>query len=171
LIRQFETNVVAPVEVLRATLATFPEFSGVVVNIGSISGVVTTPFSGAYCASKAALHALSDALRMELRPFGIRVVTVQPGGIRSRFADSAVLELPEGSRFAAYAEGMKRRRRASQDGAMDAGMFAARLVDALVRPDIPDVFRLGANAWLLPALKRWLPRRWLDRILCRKFGL
>ncbi len=171
LLRQFETNVAAPVAVLRATLAILPGFSGLVVNIGSISGLVTTPFSGAYCASKAALHAVSDALRMELRPFGIRVVTVQPGGIRSRFAESAVMELPPGSRYARYAEGMKRRRNASQDGALDAQVFAARLADALLRPDPPDIFRLGANARLLPALKRWLPRRWLDRILSSKFGL
>jgi short-subunit dehydrogenase len=171
LTRQFETNVVAPVEILRATLAILPSFSGLVVNIGSISGLVTTPFSGAYCASKAALHALSDAMRMELRPFGIRVVTVQPGGIKSRFGDSAVLEIPESSRFAPYAESMKRRRYASQHGAMDASVFAARLVDALMCSDPPATFRLGANARLLPALKYFLPLKWLDRFFARKFGL
>jgi NAD(P)-dependent dehydrogenase (short-subunit alcohol dehydrogenase family) len=103
--------------------------------------------------------------------FGIRVVTVQPGRIKSRFADSAVLELPENSPYAPYAEGMRRLRCASQDGALDAGVFAAGLVDALMRPDSPAVFRLGANARLLPALKNWLPRGWLDRISYRKFGL
>jgi hypothetical protein len=60
-----------------------------VVNISSVSGVLTTPFAGPYCASKAAFNAASDALRMELAPFGVKVVTVQPGGIQSAFGSNA----------------------------------------------------------------------------------
>ncbi len=55
--RQYETNVIAPIAVTR-------EAGAVIANIGSIVGLFTTPFAGAYCSSKAALHALSDALRM-----------------------------------------------------------------------------------------------------------
>nr|WP_286196625.1 SDR family NAD(P)-dependent oxidoreductase [Thalassotalea sp. G20_0] len=55
-----------------------------IVNIGSISGVLFTPFSGSYCAFKAAFNALSDVLRMELKQFGVRVVTVQPGAVQSQ---------------------------------------------------------------------------------------
>lgn len=66
---------------------------GTIVNISSVSGVMPTPFAGAYCASKAALNALSDSLRMELRPLGIDVVTVQPGGIQSSFGDRAADEV------------------------------------------------------------------------------
>ena len=62
------------------------------LNIGSVSGVLVTPFAGAYCASKAAVNALSDALRLELAPFGIRVMEVQPGAIASQFADNAQRE-------------------------------------------------------------------------------
>ena len=51
----------------------------VIANVGSIVGLFTTPFAGAYCSSKAALHAMSDALRMELAPFGIRVNILSPG--------------------------------------------------------------------------------------------
>ena len=88
--RQYETNVIAPVMVtakavplLRAAVA--KNGSAVVANVGSIVGLFTTPFAAAYCSSKAAVHSLTDALRMELAPFGIHVVSIQPGGIRSSF--------------------------------------------------------------------------------------
>ena len=87
--RQFETNVIAPMAVTRAALplllaARERPATGMphptVANVGSIVGLFTTPFAGAYCSSKAALHALTDALRMEAAPLGVQVVTIQPGG-------------------------------------------------------------------------------------------
>ncbi|MBO6275834.1 MAG: SDR family NAD(P)-dependent oxidoreductase, partial [Pseudomonas sp.] len=69
--QQFETNVFSIVGVTRALFPALRRNKGLVVNIGSVSGVLVTPFAGAYCASKAAVHALSDALRMELAPFAI----------------------------------------------------------------------------------------------------
>ena len=91
LLRQFDTNVFAPVEVTRQLLPLLERSTKAqVVNVGSVSGILTTPFSGAYCATKAALHSLSDAMRMELAPFGIEVVVVQPGAIRSSFGDTSL---------------------------------------------------------------------------------
>ena len=68
--RQYETNVIAPVVVTRAAMPLLRAGRAVngkalVVNVGSIVGLFTTPFAGAYCSSKAALHSLTDALRME----------------------------------------------------------------------------------------------------------
>ena len=91
LLAQFETNVFAPLAVTRAALPLLRAANGAqVVNIGSVSGILTTPFSGAYCATKAALHSLSDAMRMELAPFKIRVITVQPGAIQSSFGENSL---------------------------------------------------------------------------------
>ena len=90
--RQFETNVFAVVGVTRALFPLLRRKSGLVVNVGSVSGVLVTPFAGAYCASKAAVHALSDALRLELAPFGVEVLEVQPGAIASNFGASASRE-------------------------------------------------------------------------------
>ena len=88
LLAQFETNVFAPLAITRAALPLLRAANGSqVVNVGSVSGILTTPFSGAYCATKAALHSLSDAMRMELAPFKIRVITVQPGAIQSSFGE------------------------------------------------------------------------------------
>ena len=74
---QFETNVFAPVVLSRAALPLLRKSAaGCIANMGSISGLVTTPFAGVYCASKAALHALSDAMRMELVPLGLHVQAI-----------------------------------------------------------------------------------------------
>jgi short-subunit dehydrogenase len=144
-----------------------------IANIGSISGIVTTPFSGVYCASKAALHALSEALRMELAPFGVRVVIVQPGGVASSFgnAGEAHARLPEHSLYKPIERFVLGRARASQRGAMPADAFARALAAALLRPDPPPVLRLGTHSTRLPFLKRWLPTRVLDRKLGKTFGL
>ena len=84
--RQFETNVFGALALIQAVVPVMArQGSGRIINMGSVSGITATPWAGPYCASKAALHLFSDALRMELAPFGISVITVQPGGIRSQF--------------------------------------------------------------------------------------
>jgi NAD(P)-dependent dehydrogenase (short-subunit alcohol dehydrogenase family) len=63
--------------------------AGRIINISSIAGKRAVPVNGAYCATKFALEALSDALRLELAPFGIQVVLIEPGSIKTQFADMA----------------------------------------------------------------------------------
>ncbi|KPK06113.1 MAG: hypothetical protein AMJ64_09955 [Betaproteobacteria bacterium SG8_39] len=176
--RQFETNVVAPVAVTRAALpllraAVARDGGAVLANVGSIVGFFTTPLAGAYCASKAALHALTDALRMELAPFGIRVVSVQPGGVRSAFGDSAeaALRLPADSVYRAIEHGIRARAQAGQRGATPAEAFVVPLAEALLRRRPPRVIRGGKNSLRLPLLQRVLPQSAFDAMLVRAFGL
>ena len=114
--KQFDTNVFALVDVTRACFPLLRKRRGLVVNIGSVSGVLVTPFAGAYCASKAAVHALSDALRLELAPFGIGLMEVQPGAIASSFGASATREaenlISESSPWWPVREGIRARARA-----------------------------------------------------------
>ena len=85
---QFETNVFGLMAVTRAFLPGLrARGRGRIVNVSSVGGRVTFPFMGAYHASKYAVEALSDALRMEMRPFGVHVVVVEPGFIRSGFSE------------------------------------------------------------------------------------
>jgi NAD(P)-dependent dehydrogenase (short-subunit alcohol dehydrogenase family) len=79
--RQIEVNVVGQIAVTQALLPLLRKGRGRLVNIGSISGRVAVPLLGPYCASKFALEALTAALRMELRPWGISVSIVEPAGI------------------------------------------------------------------------------------------
>jgi short-subunit dehydrogenase len=172
--KQFDVNVFAPMALARAVL---PEMisrrRGTIVNISSVSGVMPTPFAGAYCASKAALNAASDALRMELRPLGIDVVTVQPGGIQSAFGERAAddVNLAPDSPYQAIREGVLSRANESQAGATPAERFASELVGKLAQPHPPALIRLGQKSTLLPLMKRWLPNAWLDRMLMRRFQL
>lgn len=84
---QFETNVFGLMAVTRAFLPGMRRRgSGRILNVSSIGGRVTFPLFGAYHATKYAVEALSDSLRMELRPFGVKVVLIEPGPIKSEFS-------------------------------------------------------------------------------------
>ena len=86
----FEVNVFGPLRLCRAALPFFREQgSGIIVNVGSIASRMVIPVNGAYSATKAALEAFTDALRMEVAPFGVRVVLIKPGNIRTSFAEAA----------------------------------------------------------------------------------
>ncbi len=171
---QFEINVIGLVAVSQAVVPHMvSRGTGKIVNIGSVSGLTTTPFGGAYSASKAAVHMLSDALRMELAPFGIQVVTVQPGAVASAFGERAKRgtgRYRTNSLYSAFADGIEARAVVSQTGAMPSRGFARRVVDAVTRPNPPVVVRAGPLSTLLPFLAH-LPVRLRDRILSRKFGL
>lgn len=174
LLRQFDTNVFAPLEMVRAHADLLREAQGLIVNIGSVSGVTTTPFSGVYCASKAALHALSDALRLELAPFGIQVLTVQPGAIASEFGNnaSAAITMAEDSWFKPWEKAVQARAKASQNTrSTSAREFAEELMDYIRKPLRPETALIGSGARSMVRLKRWLPTSILDSRLRKRFKL
>jgi NAD(P)-dependent dehydrogenase (short-subunit alcohol dehydrogenase family) len=176
--RQYETNVIAPVAVTAQALpllraAVSRSGGAVVANVGSIVGLFTTPFAGAYCSSKAALHSLTDALRMELAPFGIHVVTIQPGGVRSSFGQhaAAAIRLPDDSIYRPAEQGIRARAQAGQQAATPAEIFAPPVVDALLRSPPPRLIRGGTHSVRLPLMKRLLPAALFDAKLMKVFGL
>lgn len=81
---QLEVNLVGQVAVTQAFLPALRRAKGRIVFVGSIAGRSALPFLGPYAASKHALEAVADSLRVELRPFGIRIAIVEPGTIRTR---------------------------------------------------------------------------------------
>jgi NAD(P)-dependent dehydrogenase (short-subunit alcohol dehydrogenase family) len=175
---QYETNVIAPVVMCRAALPLLRKAAGsggeaLVVNVGSIVGLFTTPFAGAYCSSKAAIHSLSDALRMELAPFGIRVVMIQPGGVRSAFGDHAeeAMRLPDDSVYQGMAAGVQARAQAGQQGATPVQEFIVPVVASLLRSPPPAIIRGGKGSIKFPLLKKLLPLRLFDAQVSKVFGL
>ncbi|MCW2291034.1 NAD(P)-dependent dehydrogenase (short-subunit alcohol dehydrogenase family) [Pseudomonas sp. BIGb0408] len=173
--RQFETNVFAIVSVTRALFPILRRNKGLVVNIGSVSAVLVTPFAGAYCASKAAVHALSDALRLELAPFGVGVLEVQPGAIESSFGTHASRQaeqlIGERSPWWPMRDGIRARAMASQDNPTPASHVARNVFAAVNGGKRPRVLRIGNGSRALPLLAALLPGALLDRILSRRFGL
>ena len=171
--RQFETNVIGLAALTKAVAPhMIKQRSGLIVNISSVSGVCATPFAGAYCATKAAVNLLSDSLRVELAPFGISVVTVQPGAIKSSFGDVATKNIGqcEKSVYAPLAGYVKARAVSSQKDPTLAEEFSKVLIDKLFQTKIPKIIRIGKQSTRLPLLKK-LPVDMLDNMMSKTFGL
>lgn len=171
--RQFETNVIGLVALTQAVAPHMIEQrSGLIVNVSSVSGVCATPFAGAYCATKAAVNLLSTSLRIELAPFGIDVVTVQPGSIKSEFGRAAAASIQGDGKsyYAPVAPHIKARATASQKNPTTAEVFAAKLTDKLFCKKIPKVIRMGRQSATLPLLAH-LPVDAFDKIMRGRFGL
>ncbi|HLN06813.1 MAG TPA: SDR family NAD(P)-dependent oxidoreductase, partial [Acidimicrobiales bacterium] len=119
--RQFETNLFGPTRLTQLVLAGMRRQGwGKVVNVSSVGGRITIPGGGAYHASKHALEALSDALRFEVHGFGIDVILIEPGAIRSSWVDTAVTSMrrprdPK-SPYAAFDDAVANRLRGAYEG-------------------------------------------------------
>ena len=171
--QQFETNVIGLSALTREVAPHMIEKkSGKIVNISSISGVLSTPLAGAYCSTKAAVTSFSDTLRMELAPFGIQVITIQPGGIKSSLSDNADnnLERFRKTPYGPIQDFIVARAHASQENATPVENFAKKLVDKLAREKTPKFIRLGKDSTLLPFVAKF-PRAFIDTLLSKKFGL
>lgn len=170
---QFEVNFFGAIALLQAVLpAMRTARGGTVVNVSSVAGKVAIPFAGPYCASKHALEALSDALRVEVAPWRIRVVVVEPGPIETRFgertrrATARILATPGPySQFYGHAE------RASEEqfqrGKRRPELVARVIVGALESPRPKTRYRVAPLARILVPLKGLTTDRFLDRRMKR----
>jgi NAD(P)-dependent dehydrogenase (short-subunit alcohol dehydrogenase family) len=177
--RQFETNVFGLVRLTQLVLPGMRERrEGRIVNIGSMGGRFTFPGGGWYHASKHAVEALSDALRFEVQGFGVQVVLVQPGLIRTGFADTAAGGIAERTDDGPYA-GFDASVAASTAGAYESGMAralggdgddVARVVEKALTARRPQTrYRVTNSARLFLTLRRVLPDRAWDAVVGRSF--
>jgi 1-acylglycerone phosphate reductase len=98
----FNVNVLAVVAVTQAFTEQIVAAKGTVVNVGSVGSLCPVPFQALYCASKAALMHLTACLRIELSSFGVKVVHVQAGGLKTDWAAHSRWELPDSSIYAPF---------------------------------------------------------------------
>lgn len=171
---QFETNVFAVVRMTRAVLpGMFQAGTGYVINISSVAGRLATPFNGAYAATKFALEGLSEALHLELAPFGVHVSLVEPGIFRSDFLRNQVTAaeaLAPGSPYDKYIERYRRKHSAFERMAKDP-VKVARTVHKILRSPRPKLrYPVGLDARLGILGRRLLPER-LFLALMRKATL
>lgn len=111
---QLEVNVVTPARLARLVLPGMRERGdGRIVNVSSIAGRVSVPLTGWYCASKHALEAVSDALRIEVAPFGVKVVLIEPGGFGTNIWSAA--EVPT-AHAEVYAQAYRRAQQVTGNG-------------------------------------------------------
>lgn len=173
---QFNTNFFGAVELSQAVIPHMvARKSGKIVHISSISGIVTTPFAGAYCSSKSALSSIADAMRMELKPFGIRVMDVQPGKIKSSFGNNARKGEAEyhraDSMYKSIVQFIDKRAEISQENPSSVEEIASIIVEKTSLENLPARIRIGKESLKLPLLKLILPDAVLDSLLSNIFGL
>ena len=170
--RQFEVNVFG---LARLTPHMRIQGSGTIINISSIGGKLTTPLGGWYHATKYAVEALSDALRIELSPFGIDVVVVEPGGIRTEWASIAADHLEATAEGSAYADQIRgvagAMRSESNRRHYSPPEVIARTVGKIVTARHPRTrYAVGFMAKPLIAARRVLPDRAFDQLIGAAFG-
>lgn len=169
--RQLEVNVFGLAQLCRLVLPAMREQgSGRIVNISSVAGKAVLPFGGWYHVSKYSVEALSDALRMEVRPFGIDVVLVEPGGIKTDWGIIAADHLVESSKGTPYeAPGLREAatmRKAYSIRLLSDPSVVTRAVSKAVNRRRPRArYRVGFGAGTLVFFHSVLPTRWWDTIL------
>lgn len=154
---QLDTNVMGPVRVVRAVVPhLIANGGGVIVNVGSVAGLVGTPYSGLYAASKHALEAITEAMHFELAQLGIRVAIVEPGRFatdlttKSTLAAAMMPGTPEHDRWQRFRASM---------GSLSGGSPGdpQRVADVIVEAALGDEVRLrwpvGEDAELVIATK------------------
>jgi NAD(P)-dependent dehydrogenase (short-subunit alcohol dehydrogenase family) len=177
--RQFDVNVFGALAVTQAVLPLLRKARGRIVNISSISGRAVTPILGPYCASKFALEAISDALRIELRAQGIKIALIEPGAVETPIWNKSLGAAS--AREAQYPADVKQlydvlveKLHVMAEDAARTAMPARNVVAAVVhaltakRPRIR--YLLGRDAHLGAALHKLLPDSWWDVLVARQLS-
>ena len=168
--RQQEVNVFGLARLCQLVLPSMRERgSGRIVNTASVAGKTVLYFGGWYHVSKYSVEALSDALRMELKPFGIDVSMIEPGGIQTDWGIIAADHLAESSKGTPYeAEGLREAetmRKAYSMRLLSKPSVVARAISKAVNSRRPRArYRVGFGAHTLVFLHTILPARWWDAL-------
>jgi len=165
----FETNVFGAMRVVTAVLPTMrAQARGTIVNMGSLSGFIGVPFHGVYAASKHALAGYSEALRLELRPYGVRVCLIEPAAHRTE------IQMARPLRPLAEYDGARDRVESIIRAQIETGDSPERVVDVVVAAATGVApgfrYRVGRKA-ALAVLARLLPTRAFDALMRREFRL
>ena len=180
LLHQFEVNLFGTVAVTQAFLPLVRRGRGRIVTVGSIAGKHAPPFFGPYAASKHALEAFADSLRLEMRPWGIAASLIDPGAVDTpiwkkglALADDVMAEMPQAAQhlYAPYVQAARR----SGEHAGRRGITPERVAEAIahaVRAPRPKArYFVGRDARLRALAMRLLPERVVDRLTWHGMGM
>jgi short-subunit dehydrogenase len=151
--------------------------SGRIINVGSVGGTFTTPGAGAYHASKWAVESFTDALRYEVRPFGVDVVLIQPTGVYTQFDTKIAQTMPDTGPDSPYAGFKASQARVTErmfKGPNVAGIIQAEdvarvIVRATTARRPRTRYKVGLSAHVYSALRRAVSDRTWDRIMGMQF--
>lgn len=178
--RQFDVNFFGHIAVTQACLPMLRAARGRIVLVSSIAGLIGQPFLSPYCASKHALEAVGDALRIELAPDGVGVTLLEPGAIktpiwkRGEENTRAVEDAMPPDLAARYRDRLERVKKMASDAeakGLPASACARAIERALTARRAPARIILGTDARLGAFFQRLLPARLFDLVLRRAFGV
>jgi len=177
--RQFQINLLGPLALIRALVPMMRDSGGGrIINISSLGGRVAFPFGGLYSASKFALEGLSDALRMELAPFNIKVSIIEPGPVSTDFfvvAAQAIKETvatPENTPYRAAFEKLKGLEKETSKRAWTSEQVAEVITRSLTeRHPRPRYIAATGGNFLLFLMNKALPPRVVDTFWQRFYGI
>ena len=173
--RQFEVNLFAPGAMIQAVLpAMRKQRSGRIINLSSVAGRFGYPLFGWYCASKHALEGLSDSLRLEVKPWGVHVILIEPGPVETEFfavaKERAARQLrDESSAYRPFFQHTDKIERDLMKQATTAESVASVILRACVatRPSARYAVTTMAKSSIF--VSRLVPRSWFDAVLRRQF--
>ena len=173
---QLEVNVVGQLAVTQSVLPLIRKAKGRIINISSIAGRIGALLNGPYSMSKFALEAMSDVLRLELEPWGIEVVSIEPGAIATDIwettterANERLAEFPEET-LALYQDHIDagfKWAKAAAERAIPAQVVADTIEKALTAKRPKTRYLVGPDAKFVGRLRTILPDRWLDFLVKR----
>ncbi len=177
-LEQFAVNLFGPLALTRALIPTMRnQGGGRIINISSLGGRLAFPFVGVYSASKFALEALSDVLRMELDPFNIRVSLVEPGPVATEFVDVAKMQIdaaipnpPDTPYRAAFQKVVNLDQQLARQ-AWSAEQVATAIVKALSDRHPRPRYIAATGSKLLLFVMSLLPTRLVNRFWQRFYGI
>ncbi|MCE5228880.1 SDR family oxidoreductase [bacterium] len=174
--RILEVNVIGQVAVTQAMLPMLRRARGRIVNISSISGRMALPMFGPYNASKFAIEALSDALRMELAGSGVKVIVIEPGPVRSRIWEKSREQfermfgsMPARAKevYGGLIDAVKRVANESEAGAIPAEDLAGLIYRAMTTARPATRYPIGRLAKTRDFAARVIPDKWRDWMILR----
>ncbi|MDQ6847388.1 MAG: SDR family NAD(P)-dependent oxidoreductase [Candidatus Dormibacteraeota bacterium] len=177
---QLEINVLGVVSMVQAFTPLLRESRGRIVTVGSLGGRLAQPMAAPYCASKHALEAISDALRLELRPWGISVSLIQPGAVKTPIWDKGLRAGSELLRnappelrtlYGAAVDIATKITIHENETGVEPNEVARAVEHALLSSRPRTRYPVGRQAKLLIPLSRLLPDRLKDELLLRVSGL
>jgi NAD(P)-dependent dehydrogenase (short-subunit alcohol dehydrogenase family) len=173
--RQFEVNVFGLARLIQLTVPHMrAQGSGRIINISSIGGKFYEPLGGWYHATKFALEGLSDSLRIELRPFGIDVVLIEPAGVLTEWSAIAMENLAKTSAGGAYADRAASMARVFESldtprRSAEPVVVARKIVKAATAAHPSARYPVGRGAGSILGARRLLPDRAFDAVVSRVF--
>ncbi|KAI0120149.1 NAD(P)-binding protein [Nemania sp. FL0031] len=170
--RMFDINLFGPMRMVRTFHSMIIEAKGTIANIGSIGGIIPFVYGASYNASKAALHHWGNTLRVEMAPFGVKVITVISGEVSTNILkNDAHRTLPEGSYYSPLAENFQQHVTRTPPGATDRFEYAKNVVSQTLASSPPAWYWYGSFTTVTRFYDTFAWRTIWDGIMWKFFGL